>query len=77
MLARLATCALEGDVPAAASAITLFTDNQYEEALETLLRAESLLLGTREFLELGTVYNSIGRVYPRARTLRRGAPLSS
>ena len=25
--------------------------------------AESLLLGTPDFLELGTVYNSIGRVY--------------
>jgi CHAT domain-containing protein len=41
----------------------LFTANQYEEALDTLLRAESLLLGTPDFLELGTVYNSIGRVY--------------
>ena len=41
----------------------LFTANQFEEALETLLRAESLLLGTPDFLELGTVYNSIGRVY--------------
>src|SRR5688572_2077747 len=41
----------------------LFTENQFEEALDTLLRAESLLLGTPDFLELGTVYNSIGRVY--------------
>ena len=41
----------------------LFTANQFEEALDTLLRAESLLLGTPDFLELGTIYNSIGRVY--------------
>jgi CHAT domain-containing protein len=41
----------------------LFTANQFEESLDTLLRAESLLLGTPDFLELGTVYNSIGRVY--------------
>jgi tetratricopeptide (TPR) repeat protein len=41
----------------------LFAANQYEESLDTLLRAESLLLGTPDFLELGTVYNSIGRVY--------------
>ena len=41
----------------------LFTANRFEEALDTLLRAESLLLGTPDFLELGTVYNSIGRVY--------------
>jgi CHAT domain-containing protein len=41
----------------------LFTSNQFEESLDTLLRAESLLLGTPDFLELGTVYNSIGRVY--------------
>ena len=41
----------------------LFNDNQFEEALDMLLRAESLLLGTPDILELGTVYNSIGRVY--------------
>ncbi len=41
----------------------LFTTNQFEDALDTLLRAESLLLGTPDFLELGTIYNSIGRVY--------------
>ena len=41
----------------------LFTLNEYEESLDTLLRAESLLLGTPDILELGTVYNSIGRVY--------------
>jgi CHAT domain-containing protein len=41
----------------------LFTANQFEESLDTLLRAESLLLGTPDFLELGTIYNSIGRVY--------------
>jgi len=41
----------------------LFNANQFEEALDMLLRAESLLLGTPDFLELGTVYNSIGRVY--------------
>src|SRR5688572_27830451 len=41
----------------------LFTGNRFEEALDTLLRAESLLLGTPDVLELGTVYNSIGRVY--------------
>jgi CHAT domain-containing protein len=41
----------------------LFNVNQFEESLDTLLRAESLLLGTPDFLELGTIYNSIGRVY--------------
>jgi CHAT domain-containing protein len=41
----------------------LFTANLFEEALDTLLQAESLLLGTPDFLELGTIYNSIGRVY--------------
>jgi CHAT domain-containing protein/tetratricopeptide (TPR) repeat protein len=41
----------------------LFTDSQFEESLDTLLRAESLLLGTPSFVTLGTVYNSIGRVY--------------
>jgi CHAT domain-containing protein/tetratricopeptide (TPR) repeat protein len=41
----------------------LFTVNRYDEALDTLLRAESLLLGTPDVLALGTVYNSIGRVY--------------
>src|SRR5688572_30860759 len=41
----------------------LFTANRFEESLDTLLRAESLLLGTPDILELGTVYNSIGRVY--------------
>lgn len=41
----------------------LFARNEFEEALDTLLRAESLILGTPDFLELGTIYNSIGRVY--------------
>ena len=41
----------------------LFVLNQFEEALDALQRAESLLFGTPDFLALGTVYNSIGRVY--------------
>jgi CHAT domain-containing protein/tetratricopeptide (TPR) repeat protein len=41
----------------------LFAGNQFEESLNTLLRAESMLLGTTDVLELGTIYNSIGRVY--------------
>jgi CHAT domain-containing protein len=41
----------------------LFSANQFEEALDMLLRAESLLLGTPDIIDLGTVYNSIGRVY--------------
>jgi CHAT domain-containing protein/Tfp pilus assembly protein PilF len=41
----------------------LFTDNKFEESLDTLLQAESLLLGTTDLGELGTVYTSIGRVY--------------
>ena len=41
----------------------LFTANHFEEALDVLLKAESLLLGTSDLAELGTVYNSIGRVY--------------
>jgi CHAT domain-containing protein/tetratricopeptide (TPR) repeat protein len=41
----------------------LFTKNLFEEALDTLLQAESIILGTSDVLELGTIYNSIGRVY--------------
>jgi CHAT domain-containing protein/tetratricopeptide (TPR) repeat protein len=57
-----------GDIPLEASILhslgdQLFTSNQFDEALDILLRAESLLLGTTDILELGTVYNSIGRVY--------------
>jgi CHAT domain-containing protein/tetratricopeptide (TPR) repeat protein len=57
-----------GDVPYEASLLHslgdgLFTGNRFEEALDTLLQAESLLLGTTDLGELGTVYTSIGRVY--------------
>ena len=41
----------------------LFTANHFDEALDTLLQAESLLLGTSDLGELGTTYTSIGRVY--------------
>jgi CHAT domain-containing protein/tetratricopeptide (TPR) repeat protein len=41
----------------------LFTGNHFEEALDVLLQAESLLLGTTDVGELGTIYTSIGRVY--------------
>jgi CHAT domain-containing protein/tetratricopeptide (TPR) repeat protein len=57
-----------GDIPLEASVLHslgdhLFTRNQFEESLDILLRAESLLLGTTDTGELGTVYNSIGRIY--------------
>jgi len=57
-----------GDIPLEASILHslgdhLFTRNQFEESLDILLRAESLLLGTTDTGELGTVYNSIGRIY--------------
>jgi CHAT domain-containing protein/tetratricopeptide (TPR) repeat protein len=57
-----------GDIPLEGAVLHslgdhLFTSNHFEEAFDTLLRAESLLLGTPDFLELGTIYNSIGRVY--------------
>jgi CHAT domain-containing protein/tetratricopeptide (TPR) repeat protein len=54
--------ALEGDILHSLGD-QLFTQNDFEEALDVLLRAESLVLGTPDFLELGTIYNSIGRVY--------------
>ena len=41
----------------------LFTEGQYEASLETLMRAETVLTNTPDIVELGTVYNSIGRVY--------------
>ncbi|MCC6164010.1 MAG: CHAT domain-containing protein [Acidobacteria bacterium] len=41
----------------------LFTQGQYEESLEALLRAETVLSATTDGVALGTVYNSIGRVY--------------
>ena len=62
MLARLATLRSRAAILHSLGD-HLFTANQFEEALDTLLRAESLLLGTPDFLELGTIYNSIGRVY--------------
>jgi CHAT domain-containing protein/tetratricopeptide (TPR) repeat protein len=64
----LADARTAGDIPLEASILHSlgdhqFTGNKFEESLETLLQAESLLLGTNDVLELGTVYNSIGRVY--------------
>jgi CHAT domain-containing protein/tetratricopeptide (TPR) repeat protein len=41
----------------------LFSAGRYEEALATLTRAESAFLETTNIAALGTVYNSIGRVY--------------
>ena len=45
------------------SAISSSPRTDFDEALDTLLQAESLLLGTSDLGELGTTYNSIGRVY--------------
>jgi CHAT domain-containing protein/tetratricopeptide (TPR) repeat protein len=64
----LADARTAGDIPHEASLLHslgdhLFGGNRFEEALDTLLQAESLLLGTTDLGELGTVYTSIGRVY--------------
>lgn len=64
----LADARTAGDIPLEANILHslgdhLFSGNKFEDALDALLQAESLLLGTNDFLELGTVYNSIGRVY--------------
>jgi CHAT domain-containing protein len=64
----IADARTSGDVPLEAGLLHslgdhLFSENQFDESLTTLLQAESLLLGTTDINELGTVYNSIGRVY--------------
>ena len=41
----------------------LFTDGQYERAYSMLLEAESVAKETDDLDELGTIYNSIGRLY--------------